>query len=96
MNFLATFSATLQVIAAFLIFVAVYLSLLVFTITCLVAAELISEGASLVRNCMLRRASLNSRVWSENGGGARRSMHQYVSKDAVRLPSLALVRGQRH
>ncbi len=59
MNSAATFSATLQVIAALLTFVAVYLAVVLCTILCLVAAELISEHARAVRENRVKLVSLN-------------------------------------
>ena len=56
MNSAATFLPMLQVIVALSIFVAVYLALVLCTITCLVAAELISEGARVVRDYGVRHA----------------------------------------
>ena len=56
----AAFYSSLQVIAALLIFVAVYLALVLCTIVSLVAAELISEHASLVRDYKAKPASLET------------------------------------
>jgi hypothetical protein len=78
MNSAATFYATLQVIAALLIYVAVFLALVVCTITCLVAAELISEYASGVRDYGVRLVSLDTRVSSEVGGETCRSSRQHL------------------
>jgi hypothetical protein len=78
MNSAATFNATLQVIAALSIFVAVYLALVLCTIVCLVAAELISEHASVVRDYGVRPVSLDTRVLSEIGNGTRRSSRQHL------------------
>jgi hypothetical protein len=90
MNSAATFSATLQVIAALLTFVAVYLALVLCTILCLVAAELISEHASMVRDYRVRHVSSDTRVLSEIDGETRRSSRQHFvcrltdgSKDAT-------------
>jgi hypothetical protein len=69
MTFLAPFNAMLQVIAAFLIFVACYLALLLSAIIGLVIAELISESANLVRAYGARSVSLDTRVLSEVKGG---------------------------
>ena len=91
MNSAATFNATLQVIAALLIFVAVYLALVLCAIMCLVAAELISEHASVVRDNRVRLVSSDTRVWSEMDDETRRSSRQHVvcrlsdgSKEATR------------
>jgi len=78
MNSVATFNATLQVIAALLIFVAAYLALVLCTIACLVAAELISEHASVVRDYGVRSVSLDARVLSGIGNGTRRSSRQHL------------------
>ena len=89
MNSAATFYATLQVIAALLIYIAVYLALVLCTITCLVAAELISEHASGVRDYGVRPVSLDTRVSSEIGGETRRSSRQHLDvifKMAQRMP----------
>jgi hypothetical protein len=73
MNSAATFNATLQVFAALLIFVAVYLALVLCTIVCLVAAELISEHASMVRDYGVRSVSLDTHGLQEIDSGTRRS-----------------------
>jgi hypothetical protein len=65
MSSAATFNATLQVIAALLMFVAVYLALVLCTTMCLVASELISEHASVLRDYGVRPVSLDTRVLSE-------------------------------
>jgi hypothetical protein len=103
MNSAATFSATLQVIAALLIYVAIYLALVLCTITCLVAAELISEHAIAVRDYGVRPVSLDTRVLSERDSEARGSSRQHLvsplsegSNDATRLSTLVLVRRQGH
>ena len=49
MNSVAAFDATLQAISTLLVFVAAYLGLVVLTIICLVAGELISHHAGIVR-----------------------------------------------
>ena len=90
MNSAATFSATLQVIAALFTFVAVYLALVLCTIMCLVAAELISEHARIVRDYRMRLVSSDTHVLSEIDGETRRSSRQHFvclsdgSKDATR------------
>jgi hypothetical protein len=91
MNPAATFGATLQVIAALLTFVAVYLALVLCTITCLVAAELISEHASVARDHRVRPVSSHTHVLEEIAGETRRSPRQLFacrlsdgSKDATR------------
>jgi hypothetical protein len=91
MNSDATLNATLQVIATLLTFVAVYLAVVLCTIMCLVAAELISEHASVVRDYGVRLVSSDARVLSEVDGGTRRSSRQHFvcrlsdgSKDATR------------
>ena len=91
MNSAATLNATLQVIAALLTFVAVYLALVLYTIICLVAAELIYEHASVVRDNRVRLVSSDTRVLSEIDGETRRSSRQLFvrrlsdgSKDATR------------
>ena len=81
MNSAAPFNATLQVIATLLTFIAGYLALVLGTIVCLVAAELISEHASVVRAYGVRPVSLNAPL--ANG-----------SKDATRGSTLALIRSQ--
>lgn len=103
MNSGATFDATLQVIAALLIFVAGYLALVLCAIACLVAAELISEHASVVRAYGVRPVSLDNRILSELDGEAHESSylhHRYRlsdgSKEATRLSTSALVRYQGH
>jgi hypothetical protein len=68
MIFLGPFNAMLQVIAAFLIFVACYLALVLSAIIGLVIAELISESANLVRAYGRRSVSLDTRVLSEVKG----------------------------
>jgi hypothetical protein len=91
MNSAATFNATLQVIAALLTFVAVYLAFVLCAILCLVAAELISERARVVRDSRVRLVSSDTRVLSEIDGETRRSSRQHFvcclsddSKDATR------------
>ena len=102
MNSAAAFFATLQVIAAFLIFVAVYLAIVVCTIICLVVAELISEHSSVVREYGEKLVSLNRRVSSkikgEPHGSFRKSFVSRLaegSKDAARPLPLVLARNQR-
>jgi len=92
MNSAATFSATLQVIAALLTFVAAYLALVLCAILCLVAAELISEHARVVRDSRVRLDSSDTRVLTEIDGETRRSSRQHFvcrpsdgTKDATRL-----------
>jgi hypothetical protein len=92
MNSTAIFNATLQVIAALLTFVAVFLALVLCTITCLVAAELIFEHASVVRDYGVRPVSSNTHVLSEIDGEKRKSSRQHFvcrlsdgSKDATRF-----------
>ena len=77
MNSAPTFYATLQIIAALLIYVAVYLALVICTITCLVAAELISEHASVVRGYGVRPA-LDTRVLPERDDKTRGSSRQHL------------------
>jgi hypothetical protein len=103
MNSAATFYATLQVIAALLIYVEVYLALVLCTISFLVGAELISEHASVVRDYGVRPASLDTRILSKTNGETRRSSRQHPvsplsegSKDATRLSTLVSVRRQGH
>ena len=89
MNSAATFFATLQVIAALLIYVAVYLALVLCTITCLVAVELISEHASVVQDYGVRPVSLDTRVLPERDGETRGSSRQHldvVLQMARRIP----------
>lgn len=62
MNSATTFFAALQVIGAMLIFVASYLALVLCGILFLVAAELISERASLVREYGVKPIPLGTRV----------------------------------
>jgi len=50
MTSMAAFGSALQVIAALLIVVALYLALLVFVIVCIVVADLVYEGARLFRD----------------------------------------------
>jgi len=102
MNSAATFFATLQVIAAFLIFVAVYLAIVLCTIICLVAAELISEHIGVIREYGEKAVSLNRRVLSKIKGEPHGSFRQpFVSrlsegsKDAARPLPLVLARNQR-
>jgi hypothetical protein len=91
MNSAVTFNATLQVIAALLTFVAVYLALVLCTIMCLVAAELISEHAGVARDYGVRLVSSDTHVLSEMDGETRRSSRQHFvchlsdgSKDVTR------------
>jgi hypothetical protein len=91
MNSVATFNAALQVIAALFTFVAVYLALVLCTIMCLVAAELISEHARVVRENRVRLVSSDTRVLTEIDGETRRTSRQHFvcflsdgSKDATR------------
>jgi hypothetical protein len=78
MNSFATFDAMLQAIAALLIFVAAYLACVISTIICLVAAELISERPSMVRDYGVRPVSLDASVLSEIDGEKRRSLRQHL------------------
>jgi hypothetical protein len=78
MSSAATFYAALQVFAALLIYVAVYLALVLCTITCLVGAELISEHASVVRDYGVRPVSLDTRVLSETDSETCRSSRQHL------------------
>jgi hypothetical protein len=101
MSSAATFYAALQVIAALLIYVAVYLALVLCTITCLVGAELISEHASVIRDYGVKPVSLDTHILSETDGETHGSSRQHVvsplsdgSKDATRLSTLVLVRRQ--
>jgi hypothetical protein len=57
MNSIASWNATLQAIAALLIFVAAYLAFVLFVIGCLVTAELISEHECVVRDYGVTRNS---------------------------------------
>jgi hypothetical protein len=78
MTSLATFNAVLQVIAAFLIFVASYLVLLLFIIIGLLIAELIHEGVRLGRAYTVKCSSLDDGLASEikgNAPGSRRLRH---------------------
>lgn len=91
MNSAATFNATLQVIAALLTYVAVYLAVVLCAIMCLVAAELISEHASVLRDYGVRLVSPDTRALSETEGETLRSFRQHFasrfsdgSKDATR------------
>ena len=61
MNSAAMFFATLQVMAALLIYVAAYLALVLCTITCLVSAQMISEHVRVVRNYGVKPVSLDPR-----------------------------------
>jgi hypothetical protein len=101
MNSAATFRSTLQVMAALLIFVAVNLALVICTIVCLVAAELISEHASVVRAYGVRHFSFDDRVLPEINGETResfREQHAYRvsdgSSDATRLSTSVIIRNQ--
>jgi hypothetical protein len=76
MNSAATFNATLQVNATLLIFVAVYLALVLCAIMRLVAAELISEHASVIRDNRVRLVSSDTRVLSEIDSETRRTSRQ--------------------
>jgi hypothetical protein len=73
MSSAATFYAALQVFAALLIYVAVYLALVLCTITCLVGAELISEHASVIRDYGVKPVSLDTHILSETDGETSRS-----------------------
>jgi hypothetical protein len=64
-NSAVTFNTTLQVIARLLTFVAFFLALVLCTIMCLAAAELISDHASVIRDYGVRPVSSNTRVLSE-------------------------------
>ncbi len=78
MTSFATFNAVLQVIAAFVIFLASYLALLLFIIIGLLIAELIYEGARLGRAYTVKCNSLDDGVGSEIKGhtpGSRRLRH---------------------
>ncbi len=78
MTSFATFNAVLQVIAAFVIFLAGYLALLLFIIIGLLIAELIYEGARLGRAYTVKCNSLDDGVTSEikgNEPGSRRMRH---------------------
>jgi len=66
LNSAATFNATFQAIASLLTFVAFFLALVLCTIMCLVAAELISGHASVVRDYGVRPVSSNTRVVQQN------------------------------
>jgi hypothetical protein len=103
MSSAATFYAALQVFAALIIYVAVYIALVLCTITCLVGAELISERSSVIRDYGVRPVSLDTRAFSETEGETCRSSREHLvsplsedSKDATRLSTLALVRRQEH
>lgn len=77
MNSAAKFNATLQVIAGLLTFIAIYLSIVLCTMTCLVAAELISERASVVRDNRVRLVSSDTCVLSEIDSETRRTSRQH-------------------
>ena len=77
MNSAATFNAALQVIAALSTFVAVYLALVLCAILCLVAAELISEHARVVRENKVRLVSSDTDVLSEKDSETRRASWQH-------------------
>jgi hypothetical protein len=62
MNFVAPINSTLQVIAALLAFIAVYLAFVISIIICLVATELISEPTNVFRGCGVGSISLDTRV----------------------------------
>jgi hypothetical protein len=49
MDFFSSFNSVLQVITAFLIFVAGYLSFFLAILICMVTARFIYEGAALIR-----------------------------------------------
>lgn len=74
MNFAAPITATLQVVAAFLIFAAVYLALVVSAILCLVLTELIAEHASVFREFWVRPVALGTRLRSQIDGQTRRTL----------------------
>lgn len=103
MNSPGTFYPMLQVIAALVTFVAVYLSLVVCAIICLVAAELISEHVSMVREYGVNPVPVETRVLSEMESEARKSSRQHLvcrpsdgSRDTERILPLASVQSQRH
>jgi hypothetical protein len=73
MTFPTALNAMLQVIAALLIFVAGCLGLVLFTIICLVIAELISDRANVVRVYEVSSDSLDDGVSSEVQGTIRES-----------------------
>jgi hypothetical protein len=71
MTLLAPLNAILQVIAAFLIFVACYLALVLSILIGVVTAELIRDRASRVRAHGARSVSIDTIVSSEVEGGTR-------------------------
>jgi hypothetical protein len=96
-----TFYPMLQAIAALMTFVAIYLSFVVCTIICLVAAELISKHARVVREYGVNPFPLGSRVSSEIGTETRRSSRQHLanrpshgSKDTDKILPMALIRNR--
>jgi hypothetical protein len=76
MNSFATFNTMLQAIAVLLIFVATYFAFLISIIICLVAAELISERPSMVRDCGVRPVSLGTRSY-------RTTLRKTIMKQAI-------------
>jgi hypothetical protein len=72
MNSIAALNATLQVIAALLIFVAAYLAFVISISVCLIVAELISDHGNVVRDYGVRPDSLDIRFLSEINGETRR------------------------
>ena len=78
MNFAVQISATLEVIAAFLIFVAVYLALVISIIACLVVSELIASHLSAFRELRVRPVSLEARVQSGFDGETCASPSQHL------------------
>ena len=78
MNFAVQITGTLQVIAAFLIFVAVYLALAVSIIVCFVISELIASHLSVFRESRVRPVSSGARVQSGFDGGTRTSPRQHL------------------
>jgi hypothetical protein len=73
MTFPTAFNAMLQTIGSLLVFIAGYLALVLFTIICLVMAELISDRASVVRAYGVRSVSIDDGVSSEVQGNTRGS-----------------------
>ena len=77
MNSAATFYPALQVIAALLVFVAVYLALALLTVLSLVAAELISEHTSLAREYGAKDVPFGTRTHPQLSSERLKSFRQY-------------------
>ncbi len=102
MNSAPAIYAALQVIAAILIFVACYLFIVLCSITLLIAADLISEHARLVREYGTKSVPSLTRFLSGIDSEPRRSSRQPVtaglsdiSKNTSRVLPLALASNRR-